>query len=130
MNFNPVDAAVDDSQKTMPVSSFTTYNLSEDEYGTLLKQAKKNNDVNAAFRLYQYYAFCTENKTAMLEFLIISAHNGNNVAQHNLAYLYFTEGRFDEAYDWAQKAKLNGNNLSEELIKEIDLEIEKQKKKK
>ena len=104
---------------TSPVSSATTYSLSQEELDTLTSLADENNDSAAAFRLYQYYTFSKHDESKQLHFLGIAATQGNNVAQLNLASLYCKQGRLEEAYEWAQKAKSGGNYLADAVLAEI-----------
>jgi TPR repeat protein len=103
-----------------PLSSLNTYQLSQDELIKLSKLVEEENDANAAFRLYQYYAFSNFDDNKMMHYLEIAAENGNLTAQHNLSYLYMEQNKLDKAFKWAKKAKEGGHKYSDSLLQEIE----------
>ena len=102
-----------------PLSSATTYELSHVEILNLVRLVEEQNSINAAFRLYQYYAFSKYDKNYMMYYLEFAAKNGHTIAQHNLSYLYLEQNKLDEAYIWALKAKNGGNKYSDSILYEI-----------
>jgi hypothetical protein len=102
-----------------PLSSATTYALTQEDIIALTKLVEENGDSNAAFRLYQYYNFSQYNKEKIKFFLDIAARNGNVVAQNNLSSVYLNENDLDKAYKWAIAAKNNGGEYSDWILKEV-----------
>lgn len=102
-----------------PVSSGSTYGLSVDAVNQL---STKANDGDAAFRLYQYYTFSTEDKLQRRRWLEVAANAGNSTAQYNLAHGLLENKNFTEARKWALAAQKNGDESAKNLLAEIEKE--------
>ena len=104
-----------------PVSSGSTYGLSVDAVNQLSTKAN-DGDGNAAFRLYQYYTFSTEDKLQRRRWLEVAANAGNSTAQYNLAHGLLENKNFAEARKWALAAQKNGDESAKNLLAEIEKE--------
>ncbi|WP_181259098.1 sel1 repeat family protein [Pseudoduganella armeniaca] len=109
-----------DKENSRPVSTATTYWLSEQERAALSQSAQKG-DKDAAFRLAQYYSFIEFDSEKEQYWLECSAKAGHAVAQYNLSFLLLNREEPDtfSALHWAEMAKQNGEKKAQLLIDEI-----------
>lgn len=111
---------MDDQENSSPVSTASTYWLSEVEKSTLSDKADRG-DKNAAFRLAQYYSFVEFDSDKEQFWLERSATAGHAIAQYNLAFFLLNKENRDirGALYWAEMAKGNGDEKAQLLIDEI-----------
>lgn len=108
-----------DEQMQSPVSTGSTYFLSETDIHLLEKKAEKG-DKDSAFKLYQYYSLVALDEKIGYQWLVKAAENGHPIAQYNLSVSLLTNGKISDAAFWARKASDNGVELSDELNKLIN----------
>jgi TPR repeat protein len=107
------------SSDDIPLSSATTYDLTNDDIIKLSQLAEEKNDAKSAFRLYQYYNFSMHDTNKKIFYLELAAENGHIIAKNNLSYIYLEQNNLDKAYEWALKANQAGNDYAERILKEI-----------
>ena len=96
------------------ISTGSTYWIPDEEIQILEKNAT-NRDKNSAFKLYQYHMFVSLDRDLEFKWLEIAAKMDIQIAQSNLADLFFTQGNKEKAIFWAKKAYRNGAKLPDEL---------------
>ncbi len=106
-------------KEQIPLSSGSIHNLSVENIDQLTIKGNAG-DIDAAFRLYQYYALSTSDETKERYWLEVCAKAGQVVAQYNLAADFFSAKNFNEAKKWALIAKNNGNLRAQNLLLEIE----------
>ena len=92
---------MDDQEIPLPVSTTSTYWLSEGDKSNLSDKSDKG-DKNAAFRPAQYYSFIDFNGDKEQYWLERSATAGHAVAQYNLAFFLYNKENpeVDAALHW------------------------------
>ena len=104
-----------------PINPSNSFDLTASEIKTLETLANKG-DVNAAYRLAEYYQFAHLNEIEEEKWLTKAAELGHNDAQMILAILLYQHHRNNEAIFWAKKAKAQNKDMEfptdlENLIK-------------
>lgn len=87
-----------------------------------IRKAAENDDVEAQFKLSQYYEVKKDEKEAV-KWCLLAAENGDADAQWQLGH-YLLNGQgiakdYDKAYQWLEKSVKNGNKYTSEDIKKI-----------
>lgn len=118
-------AESEDDDQWMSQSTFTIYDLSDEQKFDLEKKSK-NGDAEASFRLYQYYCFTINNIDELLKYLEISASQGNIIAQYNYGmFLSDTNPALTKHYDldkaiyWMGMAAKNGDIGAQKKLLEL-----------
>ncbi|MFA8279819.1 tetratricopeptide repeat protein [Escherichia coli] len=110
-----------DSEKI--ISTYSLNFLSPDDVRKEELKASQG-DSDAAFKLYKYYLFCEpKSYRKQHEWLIISANNGNAIAQYNLSRELESEGKVDESIQWLKKSAEHGNNYAQYQMSKYLLKI-------
>jgi TPR repeat protein len=115
----PVMPTAKQSNLQEPQSSGSIYFLSAKAIHELSARASTG-DGDAAFRLYQYYALSTADRSQQRRWLEAAANAGNATAQHNLASELLEAKNFSEAKKWALEAQKNGDAKAKNLLIEIE----------
>ncbi|WP_432726113.1 tetratricopeptide repeat protein [Variovorax sp. W6] len=103
-----------------PISGAQSYALTDAQRVDLAAKAEAG-DAEAAFRLSLYYTFVSSDEDQRIRWLSIAAKGGHVVAQHNLAYDLYMNGKdLAEAARWAAESLKNGNADAGDLLKEIE----------
>ena len=103
-----------------PISGAQSYALTDAQRADLAAKAEAG-DADAAFRLSLYYTFVSSDDDQRIRWLSIAAKGGHVVAQHNLAYDLYMNGKdLAEAARWAAEWLKNGNADAGDLLKEIE----------
>lgn len=114
-------------------STANTYHLDK-ETQLRLKDLAEKGDIDAAFRLSQYFTLVNKNDNEAVKYLLIGAKNGDVRAQYRVAQNFFKKKLYKDALFWANEAKKNGvEDLDkfidpDEFINEIKAEINTQNK--
>lgn len=111
---------MDNQENPQPMSTVSSYWLSEAEQSTLLDKANKC-DMDAAYRLAKYHSFIDFDCDKKRYWLERAASVGHVVAQYNLAFFLFNKEGPDTtaALYWAEMAKGHGEEKAQVLIDEI-----------
>lgn len=108
------------STSSSSISGAQSYALTDAQRADLVAKAEAG-DAEAAFRLSLYYTFVSSDDDQRIRWLSIAAKGGHVVAQHNLAYDLYMNGKdLAEAAHWAAESLKNGNSDAGDLLKEIE----------
>jgi len=121
--------AEDKSNKGRQGSTYTTFNLSDEER-VVLEKKSLDGDAAASFRLSQYYALSNYNQEKELQYLEVAATQGHPVAQYNFGGRFSQKtGHYASWYDldkaiyWLEKSANNGNEAAKRHLQELKIKI-------
>ncbi|MET3396217.1 hypothetical protein ABIC33_006900 [Variovorax sp. 1140] len=108
------------ASSSSPISGARSFALTDTQRAELAAKAEAG-DAEAAFRLSLYYTFASSDDVQRTRWLTVAAKAGHVVAQHNLAYDLYMNGKdLAEAAHWAAESSKNGNAEAGDLLKEIE----------
>lgn len=116
-----MNIANEEAMESEPTSSGSIYGLPDERKEILMKEANSG-DKDAAFTLYQHFAFSQLNDLEENKWLEIAARNGHIGAQYNLAVRFKEKRQLEKALYWANEALKNGEVDAAKLIDEINRE--------
>jgi TPR repeat protein len=102
-----------------PMSTGSIYSLSPQSIDELSAKGKTG-DVDAAYRLYQYYSLVLNDRNNERYWLELAAKAGKGVAQYNFSSMLNEENNLSEAMKWALAAKKLNHPEAQKLIEEIE----------
>ena len=116
---NPFDFDDSSVPNGTPVSTSSTYYISDEELPKVVSLAESGN-IEAMLKLHRFYEMSEFNGEKALEWLLKAAKSGDLESQYGVAVLYLNAKDYDSAKTWAAKAKENGHEYADSLIETIE----------